>query len=674
MQDLLFPEFFIYPGIFMFSLPFTKSKCHPRKPLGRFLFLIIFLIFSPLAFSGNLQLAWDASTSANTGGYKIYYGVSSGNYTSSVDAGNVTAYQITGLQNGTKYFFAVKSYDNTKTAESTFSNEINAIVPTPITVTADFTASATSGDPGMVVSFTPVTTGTISQWSWNFGDGATSTAQNPTHTYNLAGSYTVSLTVTGADGTASKSVPNFITVAAAAALPPVADFTVNATTGTAPASFTFTDASTGDITGRQWNFGDGTTSTALNPSHTYSAAGTYSVSLTVNGPGGETTKAKAGLITLSAPAIVPNGLVAAYNFDSVTDSLVVDGSGNGNTGIVKGPTLTAGRYGNGLKFDGINDLVSVPSNTALALTKNFSIEAWVKPAAISRSSIIFKEKVGGSVYSLYAYEDSDLAAASFYDGTGDNVVYTNSAIAINKWTYLAVTYDGVSLKMYRNGMPVSSIKATNAVKISNGLLQIGGNKVLGEYFNGLVDNVRIYNIALTQTQIQSDAKTPVANSPGTPPAGSTTLIVGNDKLENAVDSNLEGNAEAFLTTAQKTGTVTKLEVYLDATSTATELVAGIYADNAGHPGKLLAQGKLSTLQAGATNTVAIPPTSLTSSTSYWIAILGTKGQIKFRDRMGTGISPLETSAETTLLTLPNQWTSGTVYPLDGPVTAYGSGL
>ncbi len=658
----------------MFSLAFTKSKCHPRSLLGRFFILIIFLAFSPLAFSGNLQLAWDASASANTGGYKIYYGIASGNYTSSVDAGNVTAYQITGLQNGTKYFFAVKSYDTTKTAESSFSNEINAIVPALTTVTADFTASATSGDPGMVVSFTPVTTGTISQWSWDFGDGATSTAQNPTHTYNLAGSYTVSLTVSGADGTASKSVPNYITVAAAAALPPVAGFTVNATTGTAPASFSFTDASTGDITGRLWNFGDGATSTLQNPSHSYSAAGTYSVSLTVSGPGGSSTETKTGLISLSAPVIVPNGLVAAYNFDSVTDSLVVDGSGNGNTGIVNGPILALGRNGNGLKFDGINDLVSIRNSTALALTKNFTIEAWVKPAAISRSSIIFKEQVGGSVYNLYAFEDADLAAASFNDGTLDNTVSTNSAIAINKWTYMAVTYDGASLKIYRNGFAVASLKTTKAVKTSNGLLQIGGNKIWGDYFNGLIDDVRIYNTARTQTQIQSDAKTPVVNSAATAPAGSTTLIVGNNTLETAVDSNTEGNAEAFLTTAQKTGTVTKLEVYLDATSTATELVAGIYSDKAGHPGTLLAQGKLSTLQAGATNSVAIPSTSLTAATSYWIAILGTKGQIKFRDRMGSGVSPLETSAETTLLSLPNQWTSGSVYPVDGPVTAYGTGL
>ncbi|MBK8816995.1 MAG: PKD domain-containing protein [Methylococcaceae bacterium] len=113
---------------------------------------------------------------------------------------------MTGLVNGAKYFFAVKSYNSTKTVESSFSNEVNTIVPTPSTITADFSANATTGNPGMVVSFTPVTTGTISQWSWSFGDGGTSTASNPSHTYNLAGSYTVGLTVTGADGTANKII------------------------------------------------------------------------------------------------------------------------------------------------------------------------------------------------------------------------------------------------------------------------------------------------------------------------------------------------------------------------------------------------------------------------------------------------------------------------------------
>lgn len=635
------------------------------------------LSFSSLALAGSLQLAWDASSSSNVGGYKIYYGQTTNNYTSSVDAGNVTSYQMTGLQDGAKYFFAVKAYNLTKTIESSYSNEVSATVPALSTMTADFTASKTSGNPGMVVSFTPVTTGTISQWSWDFGDGGTSTAQNPTHTYNLAGAYTVGLTVSGTNGSANKIAPNFITVVKLTVPPPVASFSVSSISGTAPASISFTDSSTGDIGSRLWNFGDGTTSTSLNPSHTYTVAGAYSVSLTVTGTGGTSTKNSS--ITILAQATNSNGLVAAYNFDAITNSLITDNSGSGNNGIANGPTLTtAGRYGNALIFDGINDLVTVNDSASLDLSTGFTMEAWFKPLVIKRSSLLFKEQATtGSVYNLYGYEDADKAVSAFNDGVSEHFVSTYNPMPINKWTHLASTYDGVTLRMYRNGNNVFSRKVTGTVKQSNGVLQIGGNKVWGEYFNGHLDDVRIYNRALTQLEIQADLKTPVSNTAiatTTKVASSPTLIVGNSALESAVDSNSTGSAEAFLTTAQKTGTVTKIEVYLDATSTATELVAGIYSDNNGHPGTLLGQGKLSTLKSGATNTVTIPSTSLVGATRYWIALLGTKGQIKFRDRMGSGVSPLETSAAGNLINLPSQWATGTVYPKDGPMSVYGTGL
>lgn len=92
---------------------------------------------SQVTYAADINLAWDASTSANVGGYKLYYGQTSGNYTSSVDVGNVTSYKLTGLADGVKYFIALKSYDNAKTKESAaYSNEVSGvgvpiIVPPP---------------------------------------------------------------------------------------------------------------------------------------------------------------------------------------------------------------------------------------------------------------------------------------------------------------------------------------------------------------------------------------------------------------------------------------------------------------------------------------------------------------------------------------------------------------
>jgi PKD repeat protein len=133
----------------------------------------------------------------------------------------------------------------------------------------------------LTVTFTDTSTdpdGSVVGWSWNFGDGAASAAQSPTHTYTASGTYTVTLTVTDDDG-ATGSISQDVTVSVSNN-PPTASFTFTTSDLTA----TFTDTSTdsdGTIASWSWNFGDGATSTEQNPSHTYAAAGTYNVSLTI---------------------------------------------------------------------------------------------------------------------------------------------------------------------------------------------------------------------------------------------------------------------------------------------------------------------------------------------------------------------------------------------------------
>lgn len=153
-------------------------------------------------------------------------------------------------------------------------------VTTPnIAPTASFTYSATD----LAVNFSDTSTdsdGNVVSWDWNFGDGSTSTAQNPGHTYAADGTYTVTLTITDDDG-ATDTASQDVTVSGSTSNSyPIADFTFTTTELTA----NFTDQSTdsdGSIASWVWDYGDGNTSTAQNPSHTYSAGGTYSVTLTV---------------------------------------------------------------------------------------------------------------------------------------------------------------------------------------------------------------------------------------------------------------------------------------------------------------------------------------------------------------------------------------------------------
>ena len=165
---------------------------------------------------------------------------------------------------------------------------------------ASFVAVPLAGDAPLVVNFTEASSGDITSRSWDFGDGATSAETSPSHTYETAGEYTVTLMVSGPGG--SVAITQEIAVAAAAIPAPTASFTTSATGGEAPLTVSFADASSGEITSRSWDFGDGSSSAETSPSHTYSAAGTYTVTLTVTGSGGSATHTQS--IEVTAPVLV----------------------------------------------------------------------------------------------------------------------------------------------------------------------------------------------------------------------------------------------------------------------------------------------------------------------------------------------------------------------------------
>jgi flagellin-like protein len=184
---------------------------------------------------------------------------------------------------------------------------------------ADFTFSATN----LVVQFTDASTdsdGTIASHAWTFGDTQTSTETNPSNTYAIAGTYTVRLTVTDNDG--ATDYQEYQVTVAVGNVAPVADFTFSATNLVVQ----FTDGSTdsdGTIASRLWAFGDTQTSTATSPSHTYAAAGTYTVRLTVTDNLGLTNFVEHS-VTVSAANVAP---VADFTF-SATNLVVqfTDGS------------------------------------------------------------------------------------------------------------------------------------------------------------------------------------------------------------------------------------------------------------------------------------------------------------------------------------------------------------
>lgn len=163
---------------------------------------------------------------------------------------------------------------------------------------AGFVGAPTSGVAPLLVSFTNQSSGEYDTCAWAFGDGGTSSScGNPTHTYT-AGVYTVSLTVSGAGGTDTLTRTNYISVYEQV----IAGFVGTPTSGIAPLIVSFTNQSSGDYTSCSWTFGDGGMSTSCeNPTHTYTAAGLYSVALTVSGPGGTDTLTRTDYIAVYGP-------------------------------------------------------------------------------------------------------------------------------------------------------------------------------------------------------------------------------------------------------------------------------------------------------------------------------------------------------------------------------------
>jgi glucose/arabinose dehydrogenase/PKD repeat protein len=206
-----------------------------------------------------------------------------------------------------------------------------------------------------------------------------------------------------------------------------------------------------------------------------------------------------------------SGLVAAFGFEEGAGGSVLDGSGRGNGGTISGAVRTAaGRHGAALSFDGVNDWVTVADSASLDLTGGMTVSAWVKSdsAAKAWQTVVMKEAAGSLSYALYASGDDPLAIGWW--GTSGLDVPVDRPLQAGVWTHLAVTGDGSAMRFYLDGVQVSSRSLASLLSPSAGALRIGGNSVWsGEFFDGVIDDVRVYNRALSATEIQTDRDTPV---------------------------------------------------------------------------------------------------------------------------------------------------------------------
>jgi PKD repeat protein len=231
------------------------------------------------------------------------------------------------VQNPTHTYTSEGTYTVTLTATNSIGSStatkldyIFAELDEPIT---SFTADVTSGTAPLFVQFNDTTQNAPTSWAWNFGDDTTSNLQNPLHRFTSAGSYSIILTVRNSVGSNTTSISKYINVSALTA--PEASFTASPTSGIAPLTVKFTDTTINYPTAWQWTFGDGTSSSEQNPSHTYQGSGTYTVVLTATNSQGSGTKtlqdviSVTGLTTATTVTPIPTeGTVAETQVNAVT--------------------------------------------------------------------------------------------------------------------------------------------------------------------------------------------------------------------------------------------------------------------------------------------------------------------------------------------------------------------
>jgi hypothetical protein len=245
------------------------------------------------------------------------------------------------------------------------------------------------------------------------------------------------------------------------------------------------------------------------------AAGSTGGALDAGGPGGSggsggmTASGGATAASGTGGAVsLPAGLVGWWKMDGAAgSSTAVDASGNGNGATLSGlnPTSawTTGRTGGALKCDGSGAALVNDSASLDGIATGVTISAWVnRLSATTGFSAVLSRETGttaGQYYWLGVSGDK----AEFYGLSG---VLSNATVPIGSWTHLAATHDGTTARIYVNGVQVTSQNSSNVFKADTSKLVICGNQndasgAVGERWNGLVDDLQLYNRALTATEI-----------------------------------------------------------------------------------------------------------------------------------------------------------------------------
>jgi len=215
-------------------------------------------------------------------------------------------------------------------------------------------------------------------------------------------------------------------------------------------------------------------------------------------------------IITNANAYIGNELVAIWHLDEGEGNIIYDDSNFNNNGLIFGANWTDGISGTALEFDGFNDYVSISNNKSLNVLKNITIEAWVYPYKMPWIAPIISK---GTNVSNFAYH---LAIGQYYSNggvsfklhsTGASILWLDSIfpLKLGKWYYITVVHSGNTSKIYINGILNNAVSYFNDFIRKNDLpLIIGSYNDFSDFFNGIIDEIYIYNRSLDSSEIYNN--------------------------------------------------------------------------------------------------------------------------------------------------------------------------
>jgi chitodextrinase len=277
------------------------------------------------------------------------------------------------------------------------------------------------------------------------------------------------------------------------------------------------------------------------------------------------------------------GLAAAYAVNEGSGTTVTDTSGNGNTGTINGATwTTTSKFGNALAFNGINSYVNITSTSSfIDTTQPFTVSAWVYLNSFNTNSyphVITLRTNTSQPYQIFLSNQSSYLGVVIGSPATWKRLKTNTAASslTGGWHHIAVTYNGsgpsaaANFKIYIDGVSKTLSNAGSFSSLSQNNY-IGWSGASGEHWEGVIDEMRIYNQLLTQAQIQTDMNTPIAgaSSDTVPPTVSITT-----PLNGATAS---GNAMTVSATASDNVGVVGVQFKLDGTNLGMEDTTAPYA-------------------------------------------------------------------------------------------------